>query len=194
MGRQGGRVGTGGFCTSHEGMLPRTQQWMGSTTVKGVLSICSSWLADGGVTDGADGGMQIGRCRWRGADGTRCRWGRCRKPLPAPSQRDRGKRNGCTTLHLLGKSPRPLFSHCGFYIIACQVFGASEAHPNTPRSNWSCCLVFPTCLAPFQPPGGDGTAPSWGWAFSVDIIFAQFLHGGWYSPWAKGQHMTSAPL
>lgn len=128
-----------------------------------VLSICSSWLANSGVTDGADGGMQIGRCRWRGADGARCRWGRGRKPLPASPQKGREKRNGCTTLHLSGNSPRPLFSLCGFYIIACKGFGASEAHPQHPQIQliMLCCLVFPMCLAPFQTSGGDGRAPSW---------------------------------
>lgn len=42
------------------------------------LSACRSylaWLADGGVTDGADGGMQIGSCGW-GHVGGRCSWGR----------------------------------------------------------------------------------------------------------------------
>lgn len=68
--------------------------------------------------------MQMERCRW-----DQMQMGQMQK---APPQRGRGKRNGCTTPHLLGNSPMPLFSLCGFYIITRQGFGASKT-PKQPQ-------------------------------------------------------------
>ena len=125
---------------------------------------CPARLADGRVTDEADGGvqmgevgrMQIGRCRWGAwgkmlmgqmgdADGGMqvggCRWGQMlmgqmQKASGRPSTEVQGKEerlHGSPPCHFLENSPRPLFSCCVFFNIACLGFGASKAHPKRPQ-------------------------------------------------------------
>lgn len=107
--------------------------------------------------------------------------GQVQKGPARPSAEEQGKEEqlqGSSPHHLLENCPVPLVLSRWFFVIARLGFDTSKAQPKHLQTQGLVLSGEPQVLAPRQPLGGDGKAPSWGWAFNTGIIFAPFLRRG----------------